>query len=470
LVNPDGYVADSRYNSRSVDLNRNWGWMWGDEWACGSDFFSENESWKFVEHFWRYPFTSYASYHSGTLYLSEPWSYTSYLQPPEQNLIRHLSIGYSYFTGYPYGQGSIGMYPINGASKDYGYGCGGEMSWSVEVCDIKTPHPDSIDVIFARDCPAMMYLMHKAGQGIHGVVTDSALGDLGPPLRALIYVSPSNYPSYSCEVLGDFHRFYLPGTYDVTVMSPGYEPKTIPDVVVPSGTPDSSVFLDVRLVPNESLFIYATEVFGSRYVNMSSNLTYPVWALGPNDGQAYQLDPSKWIVLRFFRPICDFDGSDLYVHRSSGSGVATVKVSNDWRGSWQTLGTANSAVSEFDISITGLDSIYYVRLEASSQFMLDAVEAPQVATGIVGNEYALESKNAAFTVSPTVLRKNTMLSVSNPSARALQIRLFNLLGQEVDTYSIEPGRCGVVMLNLPAGVYFLRASECKTIKRIVLID
>jgi len=470
LVNPDGYVADSRYNSRSVDLNRNWGWMWGDEWACGSDFFSENESWRFVEHFWRHPFTSYASYHSGTMYLSEPWSYTSYLQPPEQDLIRHLSIGYNYFTGYPYGQGSIGMYPINGASKDYNYGCGGEMSWSIEVCDIKTPHPDSIDVIFARDCPAMMYLMHKAGQGIHGIVTDSVLGDPGPPLRALVYVSPSNYPSYSCEVLGDFHRFYLPGTYDVTVMSPGYEPKTIPDVVVPSGTPDSSVFLDVRLVPNESLFVYATEVLGSRYVSMSSNLTYPVWALGPHDGQAYQLDASKWIALRFFRPIYDLQGDDLFVYRSSGSGVATVKVSNDWRGSWQTLGTANSAISQFDISSTGLESAHYVRLEASSQFMLDAVEAPQVTPGIAESEYFADEKNAAFTVSPTVLRKNIMLSVSNPSAHAIKIRLFNLLGQEVDRYFVKPGQGGVVLSGLPAGVYFLSASEGKTIRRIVLID
>ena len=470
LVNPDGYVASSRYNSRGVDLNRNWGWMWGNAYACGNDFFSENESWKFVEHFWRHPFTSYASYHSGTMYLSEPWSYTSYLQPPEQSLIRHLSIGYNYFTGYPYGQGSIGMYPINGCSKDYNHGCGGEISWSIEVCDIKTPHPDSIDVIFARDRPAMMYLMDKAGQGIHGIVTDSLQGDPGPPLRALIYVAPHNYPSYSCGVLGDFHRFYLPGTYDVTVMSPGYEPKTIPGVVVPSGTPDSSVFLDVRLVPNQNLPIYATEVFGTRYVSMSSNLTYPVWALGPHDNQAYQLDATKWIVLRFFHLIHDVPGNDIFVYRSAGSGAATVKVSNDWRGSWQTLGTANNAISEFDISITGLESARYVRLEASSQFMLDAVEAPQVTPGIAKNQNLRDRKSVAFTVSPTVLRRENLLNICNPSAHAIEIRFFNLLGQEVDKYSIEPGQGGVMLSDLPAGVYFLRASDGEITRRIVLID
>jgi len=470
LVNPDGYVASSRYNSNGVDLNRNWGWMWGNAYACGSDFFSENESWKFMEYFWRYPFTSYASYHAGTVYLSEPWSYTTYLQPPEQNLIRHLSIGYSSFTGYPYGQGSIGMYPISGASKDYEYGCGSEISWSIEVCDIKTPHPDSIDVIFTRDCPAMLYLMHKAGQGIHGVVTDSVMGDPGPPLRALICVAPGNYPSYSSEALGDFHRFYLPGTYDVTVMSPGYDPKTITDVVVPSNTQDSSVFLDIRLAPNPDLPIYATEVFGTRYVTTVSNLTYPTWALGPHDNQAYQLDASKWIVLRFFHPICDVQGNDLFVYRSSGSGTATVKVSNDWRGPWQTLGTANNAVSEFDISSTGLDSVYYVRLDASSQFMLDAVEAPQVGMAIANNGQVSGLDDMVFTVSPTFLRKDTRLIINNPNTQAMELGFFNLIGQEVERRTIEPGQYEVMLTDLPAGVYFLRASGSSAVKRIVLID
>lgn len=147
MVNPDGYNSSSRYNARWVDLNRNWGWMWGNEYACGSDFFSENESWKFMEHFWRHPFVIYASYHAGTIYISEPWSYSRYLQPPEQNLIRHLSQGYSRYTGYPYGQGSVGMYPINGCTKDYDYGCGGEIGWSIEVCRYKTPPAESIDAL-----------------------------------------------------------------------------------------------------------------------------------------------------------------------------------------------------------------------------------------------------------------------------------------------------------------------------------
>jgi len=469
LVNPDGYVANSRYNANGVDLNRNWGWMWGNEYACGSDFLSENESWKFMEHFWRHPFVSYVSFHSGTVFLSEPWSYTTYLTPPEQNLIRHMSMGYAGFTGYPYGQGSIGMYPINGCTKDYDYGCAGEIAWSIEVCYIKTPPADSIDIIFARDCPAMLWLMHKAGQGIHGLVFDSLSVD-SIPLRAMVYVQPANWHSYTSDINGDFQRFYLPGTYSITVLSPGYVPKTIDSVVVPSDTPDSSVFLNVGLVPDSSLHFYATEVIGTRYVSTYSNMTYPVWALGPSDNQAYQLDAAKWIVLRFSRPIRDLDGNDLFVYRSSGAGSATVKISNDWRGSWQTLGMANSAISQFDITGTGLDSVHYVRLEASSQFMLDAVESPQIATGIERDVNVAGVDNVAFEIAPTLLHKHRMLNINNMSGHAIEVDVFNLLGQAVRRFAVESGQWAVSVSRLPNGVYFVRTPGVELTRRFVLID
>ena len=469
LVNPDGFVNNSRYNARTVDLNRNWGWMWGDEWNCGTDFMSENESRRFVEHFWRRSFVSYVSFHSGTLFLSEPWSYTSTLAPPEQNLIRHLSVGYSTFTGYPYSQGSIGMYPINGCTKDHGYGYGGEMSWSIEVCDLKTPPADSIDSIWQRERGAMLWLMHKAGQGIHGYVYDSLSTD-STGLRALIVVSPAEWHSYAKSVDGDFHRFYLPGTYGVTVFSPGYTPKTINDVIVPADTPDSSVYIDVALVPDSSLPIYATDFIGCRYVNTTSNLTYPTEALGPHDGQSFQLDLSKWIVLGFDAPICNHPGNDVMVYRSTGSGIATVKVSNDWFGSWETLGTASAALTEFDLGTTSLESARYVRIEASSQFMLDAVEALQIPTGITSSTDLPRVNRPLFEIAPTVLRRGDMLQISNSGEAPVDLKLFNLLGQVLREQSVKPGTTVVSMHDLPAGIYFLVGADIDSAQRIVIVD
>ncbi|MBN2620605.1 T9SS type A sorting domain-containing protein [candidate division WOR-3 bacterium] len=463
LVNPDGYYNNSRYNGRGVDVNRNWGWMWGNEYNCGSDFMSENEARAFLAHFWRHPFVIYASYHAGTKCISEPWSYTSYIAPPEQNLIRHLSQGYAAYTGYPYGQGSIVMYPINGATKDYDYGCGGEMGWSIEVCYTKTPPAESIDVIFNRDRPAMMYFMDKAGQGIHGTITDSLTSD---PLYALIYVGSGNGQSYSCPMNGDFHRFYLPGTYNVTVMAPGYEPRTISNVTVPSSG-DSSVYIDVKLMPNTSLPVYVTRVIGSQYVTTSSNLTYPTKAIGPHDSDAYRLDTNKWIVLAFDFPIRNGAGNDFTVFRSSGTGSAAVYVGNSWYGSWQSVGTANSAMTEFDIASTGLDSVMYVRLVASSQFMLDAIEAVQVIPGT--EEHSVRSLTALFEVYPTVTRSSVALAVFNSHAHALPVVFYNVVGQEVSRAIIPVGRSALDVSSLSAGIYYLQNKDQGISQRIIIV-
>jgi hypothetical protein len=199
-------------------------------------------------------------------------------------------------------------------------------------------------------------------------------------------------------------------------------------------------------------------------------MTYPVWALGPHDNQAYQLDASKWIVLRFFRLIFDVPGNDLFVYRSSGSGSATVKVSNDWRGPWQTLGTANSAITEFDIGTAGFESVQYVRLEASGQFMLDAVEAPQPGTGTAEYGSGSQINNAGFTVTPTLLKRGGKLMLTNLNAHSIELKFFNLIGQEVARQRLLPGSNAIVVKDLPAGIYFLRSDASKAVRGIILID
>ncbi|RKX69699.1 hypothetical protein DRP53_07410 [candidate division WOR-3 bacterium] len=460
MVNPDGYVASSRYNARRVDLNRNWGWAWGNEYGCGSDFFSEYESWKLVEFYWSHPAVIYASYHSGTLYLSEPWAYIMEMVPPERYIIQHLSRGYSSFTGYPWG-GS--MYQIYGCSKDHGYGVYGEPGWAIEICRIKTPPPESIDAIFnGRERAAMFYLLRKAGQGIHGRIIDSITQQ---PLRALIYVTKDTltWHSYSCGINGDFHRFYIPGTYNIEILSPGYDPKTLTGVVVPS-SPDSMVWLDIKLHPNPNLPVYATGMRGTKWINQS-NHTYPTKSLGPHDGEAFQLDSDKWIVLEFDSPIQNGPGNDVTVYRSSGTGSAVVKVSNNWRGPWNYLGIANSPQSSFDLGSVGLDSARYVRVEAQSTFNLDAVEGTR---GPSISDLKRVPSMEWFKVWPRITTTNSVLNISISQNRA-RLRIFDSLGRVVKRIEIRRGNTQLKLRNLSSGVYFINLEGSKSTISFVLI-
>ena len=369
LVNPDGYEAHSRYNANSVDLNRNWGHNWGNSSRCGNSPMSEPETRAFMAHCMRHPFVLNASYHSGTKYLAYPWSYTRYCTIPDKPHVHFLSQRYNAHTSYPYGQGAVGMYPLNGGAKDLEYAWG-SLTWSIEIHNTKWPNASEIVPTWNLNRPAMLELFHHAGKGIHGTVTDATTDE---PVHAQVWVGPGDFPGYTDTTLGDYHRFYLPGTYSITFRAPGYRDTTVTNVVVPT-TGDSSVTVDVQMTPDLAEPLFGFRVIYSLYVTTSSNRTYPVWALGPHDGRAYQLDNNKYICLDMNRAVHDQTGVDLTVYRSSGSGSATVKGSNDWTGPWTTLGTASSPETSFDLSSSGLDSVRFIRLDASSQFFFDAVE------------------------------------------------------------------------------------------------
>jgi hypothetical protein len=380
MTNPDGYVSNSRYNGHNVDCNRNWGWMFGEEFAPGAAPYSEPEIAAALQFFRRHPVATAVSFHAGTEMLSYPWSFTTYDSAPEAAHLRWLSQGYSTRgNSYPYGQGSIVMYLINGSSKDYCYGALGEMAWSIEVHATKTPPASQIDTTFGRNRRAMLFLCRQAGHGVHGTVTDSVTG---LPLRAQVWlaplpVTPFAWQSYSDAQFGDFHRYAFPGTYNITVRCPGYDDKTVTNVVVPNSG-DSSVTVNVALKPAPAAPLYAnTFVACSCITVLSANRTYPTRALGIHDGNAYQVDPSHWLVLDFDRMVRNLGGNDLTVYRASGIGVCTAYAALNWAGPWTRLGIASSAQSYFDLGSVGMDSARFVRFKAgpANAFMLDAVEA-----------------------------------------------------------------------------------------------
>jgi len=448
MYNPDGYISGDRTNGNSVDLNRNWGWMWGNEAQPGASPFSEPENRALLSHIWRHPFAIFVSFHAGTEFISYPWSYSPDTAP-EKPLLNFLSQRYSVPNGYEYGQGYQGMYPINGSTKDFDYGQG-MMGWSIEVNMQKTPPASEIAPTFERNRTAMLEFFHRAGQGIQGVVTDASTAR---PVHCQVWVGPANWPSYNDTCLGDFHRFCLPGTYTVTFRAPAYLDTTITDVVVPNSG-DSSVTVSVQMRPDDAAPLFAYRLVYSYYVNEMSNHTYPVRALGARDNAAYQLDNGKYICLDMDKPVRNGDGNDLTVYRSSGSGTATVQGANSWQGPWTSIGTANSAQTSFDLGSVGLDSVRYVRLTASGTFNLDAVEGVSF-TGIAASRTPLTGR-PELTLGRNPSRGTVRFSLSRPPAPGTRLAILDAAGRLIRSLP-APG-CVVIFdaRALPAGVYFVR--------------
>jgi hypothetical protein len=450
MYNPDGYIAGDRYNGNGVDMNRNWGWMWGNEYNEGAAPLSEPENRAVLGHILRHPFVMFVSFHAGTEYISYPWSCTTQETIPENRLINFLSQRYSVPNSYEYGQGSIGMYEINGSTKDFDYGQG-MLGWSIEVNYDKTPPADTIAPTFNRNRSAILEFYHRAGQGIHGTVTDATNGQ---PVHAQVWINPANWPSYNDATLGDFHRFYLPGTYSVTFRAPGYRDTTVAGVVVPNSG-DSSVTVDMQMTPDATapLFGYRVIYCYSEPASYNADPKANI-AVGPHDGIAYPLTTGRRLCLDMDRAVHNVTGTDLTVYRPSGSGTATVKGSNSWQGTWTTIGTANAAQTSFDISSVGLDSVRYIELTSSGTFNVDAIEGVNDYVGI-GDSPRSGTVPFPNLRAQSPARGSVRFSLSAPPPAGTRLTIRDAAGRLVHSaFGIRASSFRLDLRSMPAGVYF----------------
>jgi len=149
VVNPDGYLFNIQTNpngggmwrknrrlnaggSFGVDLNRNFGFMWGydnigssptptSETFRGTAPFSEPETQAIRNLCLALPFTSALNYHSFSNLLLYSWGYITSTTPDDNILRRHGRILTS-DNGYAYGVVSLLLYTVNGGSDDWMYG------------------------------------------------------------------------------------------------------------------------------------------------------------------------------------------------------------------------------------------------------------------------------------------------------------------------------------------------------------
>jgi len=376
MVNPDGRFTMSRYNAYGIDINRDAGYMWNGE-GSSPGAFSQKESKALRQCMLDNQFVVYTNYHSGTEVIAYPWSYRGNSTPDVAH-IHELAGVYSASSGYSnllFGQGYNIMYAINGSYKDVQYGCFGNVGWSIEISVEKQPPASQIMTFYNYNVPAMTEMINRAGYGVEGIVTDSMSGI---PIPAIIWVS-NYYPVRTDPVVGDYHKYVLPGTYTVRVTANGFKSKTITNVTVPV---TGSVITDFQLSPDPEFYAY--RVISCQIPdNNFGDEGYTPASIGTPDSISYSLGRNGWIILDMGDTIYNGPGDDLKVIEGGTPDEGYLcYASTTMDGPWILLDTAMGTAS-FDLSSGPVEKARYIRIKddgdgpsygADAGYDLDAVQ------------------------------------------------------------------------------------------------
>lgn len=250
-VNPDGYSytwtnnrmwRKNRRNNGSnfgVDLNRNFGYQWGEHGDGGSSGSTSSDTYRGPSAFSE-PETqairdfvtahtnikAYMDYHSYSQLLMWPWGYTPSLTPDNatfsevgntmQQLITAVH-GVYYEPGPVYDT----IYPANGVSIDWAYGAEGRFAYTIELRDTGsfgfTLPADQIVPTCEENLEGILYLSRWASSGIllnlPGPAPTEIVADQPTPISVTVQAAQESYAGGS----GLLHyRFDSMGSYATT--------------------------------------------------------------------------------------------------------------------------------------------------------------------------------------------------------------------------------------------------------------
>jgi len=206
LVNPDGLEYSihfyrywrknrrvNRDGSYGIDLNRNYGYMWGydnlgsspnppSEVYRGQYPFSEPETQVVRDLFLQKNFQAMISYHSYSQIIMYPWGYTK-LSTEKDSLLQEIAAKMADLiqavnrTRYDYGQAGSSLYLTNGDITDWTFAVSGIPSYTIELPPVDQIHggffnaEEDINSIFQENLPAMLYLIELSIQSFESKKT-----------------------------------------------------------------------------------------------------------------------------------------------------------------------------------------------------------------------------------------------------------------------------------------------------------
>jgi hypothetical protein len=489
-LNPDGKVANTRYNLNGVDLNRDYGYFWGAEGNSPGPL-SQIENQHVMRHLEENNVSLECNYHSSAQYVNYPWDY-HYADPPDSQHIIDLSEIYAdsanlvAINGYDW-------YQTTGCLQDYTIGTSGALAWTIET--LQPSSSSSIDQICYNNRDALMDVCARAGWGITGVVKDTLSDSL---LYARVeIINPERIDVYTDPLHGDFHKMIEPGTYMLRISANGYAPKTVSNITVPAS---GNVSIDDVLLVPDSTYHHAFKVVVNRYANHAEqdNKTQPRHALGPTDSIWFSLGQSGYIVLDMGSNslITDRPGDDFTVFEGDDGTDEGYQVyaSNDWNGSWVLCSTATGTAS-FDLADAGMSEAQYLRIVDDGNttggqyagFDLDAIHVWNP-TGIA-RDHVIETTASILNLSalPNPFWKRISIRYQIPKESGsnemtvVNINIYDAAGSLVRNLTNdvkEPGRYTVTWnghdnmgRELPAGIYFLKlnAGVHEYLMKIILL-
>ncbi|MBN1860202.1 MAG: carboxypeptidase regulatory-like domain-containing protein [Candidatus Thermoplasmatota archaeon] len=348
MVNPDGREMSTRDNANGVDLNRDYGYMWGGQGGSPAPF-SQPETQIIRANALDNYFVLSLSYHTTAEIVNYIWNY-KHQRVPDNTVVEYLSNKYGSHNGYWVVEG-YDWYQTMGDTNDFSYGCRGDIDWTIE-----TPNTN-IPAVWELHREAMFDIIKGADLGLRGIVTDAQTGQ---PLAATVWVEEAYWPCFSDPLVGDYHKPLMPGSYHVAVRANGYQEQEF-TVEVYSGHP---TYLNVTLSRENSFFGYQITI--ARFVapsnNFQNNPTEAIAALGPPDESCASLGVGGYIVIDMKDNITDGEDSDFRVYE--GDGVLdgySVYGSSYWNGPWSMIG-AGMGTTEFDLGDVSLESVRYLKI------------------------------------------------------------------------------------------------------------